>query len=103
MTTNERPLFSVITVTYNAAHLLEKTMRSVLEQGFRDFEYILIDGASKDDTLRIIERQAAQHPDVAVKWVSEPDKGLYDAMNKGLKMAGGRFVWFMNAGDKVFD
>ncbi len=103
MATNKRPLFSIITVTFNAAHLLEKTMQSVLEQDFRDFEYILIDGASKDDTVQIIERQAAQHPDVAVKWVSEPDKGLYDAMNKGLKMAEGRFVWFMNAGDKVFD
>lgn len=103
MTANDSPLFSVITVTFNAAHLLEKTMESVLGQRFRDFEYILIDGASKDDTVQIIKKQEARHPDVEVKWVSEPDKGLYDAMNKGLKMACGRFVWFMNAGDKVFD
>ncbi len=93
------PLITLITVTYNAGKFLERTIRSMIGQTYRDFEYIIIDGGSKDGTLDII-RQYESH---ISRWVSEPDKGLYDAMNKGLRMAQGEFVWFMNAGDEIFD
>ena len=86
---------SIITICYNAASDLEKTIKSVAAQKFKDFEYIVIDGKSKDSTLNIIK----QNEDVISKWVSEPDKGIYDAMNKGAKMCTGEWVIFMNAGD----
>jgi glycosyltransferase involved in cell wall biosynthesis len=73
-------------------------MLSIIGQEFRAFEYIIIDGASTDGTLEII-RKYAQHISY---WVSEPDKGLYDAMNKGLQVAKGKYVWFMNAGDEIY-
>ncbi|QHT71145.1 glycosyltransferase [Rhodocytophaga rosea] len=95
----ESPLISIITVTYNAASVLEATIQSVIGQNFRNFEYIIIDGASTDGTLEII-RKYGEHISY---WVSEPDKGLYDAMNKGLKAAKGKYVWFMNAGDKIYN
>lgn len=92
------PLISIITVTYNAAKVLEPTILSVIGQEFRDFEYIIIDGASKDSTQNIIRKYAGH----ISYWISEPDKGLYDAMNKGLQAAQGRYVWFMNAGDEIY-
>lgn len=76
-------LFSIITVTYNAATVLPPTLQSVQQQSFRDFEYLVIDGASTDDTLRLVDD--AQIPTAKV-W-SEPDKGLYDAMNKAIDRA----------------
>jgi glycosyltransferase involved in cell wall biosynthesis len=93
------PLISVVTVTYNAASVLEATMRSVFEQTFTDYEYLIIDGGSTDGTLEII----GQHASRLAYWISEPDAGLYDAMNKGLQVARGRYVWFMNAGDRIYD
>lgn len=93
------PVFSIITVTWNAEKVLEKTIESIVGQtAFDHIEYIVVDGASKDGTKAIIEK----YSDKISKWVSEPDKGLYDAMNKGLKMATGDYVWFMNAGDEIF-
>lgn len=86
---------SIITICYNAASDLEKTIKSVAAQKFKDFEYIVIDGQSKDSTLDIIKR----NEDVISKWVSEPDKGIYDAMNKGIRMAEGDWLIMMNAGD----
>lgn len=91
------PLFSIITVTFNAEKLLERTMLSVFRQSYPDIEYIIIDGASQDGTLDIIKRHAGQ----LAYWVSEPDKGLYDAMNKGLRQASGDYVLFLNAGDTL--
>lgn len=91
------PLFSIITVTFNAEKLLERTMSSVFRQSYPDIEYIIIDGASQDGTLDIIKRHAGQ----LAYWVSEPDKGLYDAMNKGLRQASGDYVLFLNAGDTL--
>ena len=88
-------LFSIITVTYNAAGVLAPTLESVQEQSFRDFEYLVIDGASTDDTLRLVDD--AQIPTAKV-W-SEPDKGLYDAMNKAIDRAQGKYLIFLNAGD----
>jgi glycosyltransferase involved in cell wall biosynthesis len=90
---------SIITITYNAEAFLERTIKSIIGQTSRDFEYLVIDGGSKDGTLKIIE-QYREHIDYLV---SEPDKGLYDAMNKGLQAATGDYVWFMNAGDEIYD
>lgn len=87
------PLISIITITFNAAGVLEPTMRSVAEQTCRDYEHLIIDGASRDKTLEIARRYEG------VRILSEPDRGLYDAMNKGLRMARGRYMLFLNAGD----
>jgi glycosyltransferase involved in cell wall biosynthesis len=95
----QTPLFSIITVVYNGQNLLPLTAQSILMQTCRDYEYLLIDGISKDNTLQLIEQFASEYPQV--RYISERDKGLYDAMNKGLAMARGQFVWFMNAGDEI--
>lgn len=92
-----KPVFSIITVVYNGEDLLGGTMESVRNQTYPHIEYILIDGGSKDRTVDIIRNYAAQMPNL--RWISEKDKGLYDAMNKGLRMATGDFVWFLNGGD----
>lgn len=88
-------LFSIITVTYNAATVLPPTLKSVNEQSFRDFEYLVIDGASTDATLQLVKDAAITG---TVIW-SEPDKGLYDAMNKAIDRAQGQYLIFLNAGD----
>jgi glycosyltransferase involved in cell wall biosynthesis len=93
------PKVSLITVTYNASRVLEPTIRSIISQTFTDYEYIIIDGGSTDGTVGIIKKY---EPHIRY-WVSEPDKGLYDAMNKGLQAARGEYVWFMNAGDEVYE
>ena len=77
----ERPFLSIITVCYNAASVLEDTIKSVIEQTCDDYEYIVIDGASKDDTLNIIE----EYNEYITRWITEADKGIYDAMNKGIE------------------
>lgn len=87
------PLISIITITYNAEKELPRTIASILEQNFDDFEHLVIDGASSDGTLEIARR----NPDARI--ISERDRGLYDAMNKGLKNAKGKYVLFLNAGD----
>jgi glycosyltransferase involved in cell wall biosynthesis len=92
-------LISIITITYNAEQFLERTIQSILAQTDQNFEYIIVDGKSKDGTLSI----ASTYKNRVNKLISEPDKGLYDAMNKGLKNATGDFVWFMNAGDEIND
>ncbi len=93
------PVITVITVCRNAEALLEATMHSVLAQDYDALEYIIIDGASTDGTVDIIRR----HADHLAYWVSEPDRGIYDAMNKGLRHATGQWVAFMNAGDSYTD
>ncbi|MVM41173.1 glycosyltransferase [Spirosoma sp. HMF3257] len=93
------PTVSIITITYNAERFLERTIQSILAQQATDFEYIVIDGASTDGTRDII-KQYERH---ITNWISEPDQGLYDAMNKGLHKAKGEYVWFMNAGDEIHD
>ena len=89
------PLFSIITVTYNAAHTLPATLRSVGEQSCKLYEYLVIDGLSTDDTVKLAEESGITPLTV----VSEQDIGLYDAMNKGLGLAKGDYVIFLNAGD----
>ena len=92
---HDTPLFSIITITYNAANELPATMRSVVEQSFTDFEHLIIDGASKDNTLEVANSLGTEMMTI----YSEPDKGLYDAMNKGLAKARGEYLIFLNAGD----
>ncbi len=93
------PKISVITITYNAEAVLERTLRSVLMQSYPHKEYILIDGNSKDKTIEIIKRNA-HYIDF---WLSEPDTGIYDAMNKGIAQASGDYLIFMNAGDTFYE
>lgn len=93
------PKFSVITVTYNAAAVLEDTIQSVILQTYHHVEYIIVDGASKDGTLAIVNR----YRDRIARVVSEPDKGLYDAMNKGIELATGDYLCFLNAGDSFHE
>jgi glycosyltransferase involved in cell wall biosynthesis len=89
------PCVTIITVTCNAIQSLEKTIISVLNQTYTNLEYIIIDGSSTDGTLDIIKK----YENRLTKWISEPDNGIYDAMNKGVAMASGEWVNFMNAGD----
>lgn len=88
-------IVTIITVCRNHAQELERTIRSVESQTWQEKEYLVIDGASTDDTLDVIKAHEAS----ITRWVSEPDQGIYDAMNKGVKMAQGEWVIFMNAGD----
>lgn len=91
------PKISIITVTFNAEKVLERTLRSIQKQEYNNIESIIIDGKSTDGTLKIVEK----YSDVVTKWISEKDNGLYDAMNKGLDLATGDYVWFLNAGDTI--
>ena len=92
---------SIVTITYNAARTLQRTLDSVACQTYTDIEHLIIDGASKDATVAIAERyKAASRHEVVIQ--SEPDKGLYDAMNKGLLKATGDYLVFLNAGDTLY-
>ena len=90
---------SVITVTYNAERTLERTLKSVREQSYPDMEHIVVDGKSKDETVNLIRR----YENDKMTWLSEPDNGLYDAMNKAAAMASGDYLCFLNAGDTFFE
>lgn len=89
---------SIITINQNNATGLIKTMYSVLSQTNKDFEYIVIDGVSTDESIEVIQSLATSF-DGRMRWVSEPDSGIYDAMNKGIRMATGEHVQFLNSGD----
>jgi len=97
--TKEQPLISIITIVYNSKNDLEKTIKSVLNQKYKNIEYIIIDGGSTDGTLDIINK----YQEEIDKVISEPDNGIYDAMNKGLKHISGKWVNFLNAGDLFYD
>ncbi len=92
------PIISVVTVCYNSENTIKKTIESVLEQGDLSYEYILVDGKSTDNTIRIIE-EYLPHFQGKMRYVSEKDAGWYDAMNKGVQMSTGRFINFLNSDD----
>ncbi len=96
-----RPLLSIVTVCFNSDKTIERTILSVLGQSFKDFQYILVDGKSTDQTVSLIQKYAAQ--DSRIKWVSEKDSGIYDAMNKGTRMSEGQFIHFLNSDDFLID
>lgn len=92
---------SIVTITFNAARTLQRTLDSVACQTYADIEHLIIDGASKDDTLAIaLQYQEQSRHQVVIQ--SEPDRGLYDAMNKGLQKATGDYLVFLNAGDTLY-
>lgn len=84
---------------YNGASVLPKTIESIRVQTFKDYEYIIVDGGSQDGTLDIIQANNKY----ITTWISEKDKGLYDAMNKGMALAKGEYLWFLNAGDLIYE
>ena len=92
------PVISIITVCYNAEREIVATLQSVKEQTFKEYEYIIIDGASKDKTLEVILQSGI----TPTHLVSERDKGIYDAMNKALALAKGEYLMFLNAGDSLY-
>lgn len=90
---------SIITVTRNDVEGLKRTISSILQQSFTDYEYIIIDGGSTDGSLEVLKENEAE----ISCWISEPDKGVYDAMNKGIKMSKGDYCYFLNSGDYLYD
>lgn len=92
------PLFSIITISFNSEKTIERTIKSVLEQTYKDLEYIIVDGCSKDRTLDIVKKYEPLF-EGRMKWKSEPDKGIYDAMNKGIRMATGDIIGIVNSDD----
>jgi glycosyltransferase involved in cell wall biosynthesis len=90
---------SIITVTYNAQSFIKPTLLSILSQSYKDYEHLIVDGCSKDATLEIIKN----FNNNKIRLVSEPDNGLYDAMNKAIKLAKGKYIVFINAGDELYD
>lgn len=95
MNREQRPFLSIITINYNNKIGLEKTVQSVLCQSFKDFQFIIIDGGSTDGSKEYVEL----YQDSLYYWISEPDNGLYNAMNKGIKAAKGEYFLFLNSGD----
>ena len=89
---------SVITVCYNEAATIEKTLESIFNQTYQNIEFIVIDGGSTDGTLDIIEK----YKDKIAYFVSEPDEGIYNAMNKGIKASSGEVLYFLNANDTLY-
>lgn len=93
------PLITIVTVVYNNKFLLEKTIKSVLEQSFQSYEYLVIDGGSTDGSLEVINKY--EHG--IAKWISEKDHGIYHAMNKSIDLAKGKWICFLNSGDVFID
>ena len=99
-------IISIVTITYNAEKVLQRTLDSVRSQTYKDIEHLIIDGASTDNTLRMVQEYSTHHSPLTthqIKIISEPDRGIYDAMNKGLRLATGDYIVFMNAGDTFHD
>lgn len=90
---------SIITITYNSEKTLEETILSVKAQKYQEIEYLIIDGGSTDRTLEIVKK----YPDVVTKWISEPDKGISDAFNKGINLASGELIGIINSDDLLTD
>ena len=100
---------SIVTINFNNIEGLRKTLASVASQTFREFEHIIVDGGSADGSVDVIREYentikrsvTIEHPTIQVKWSSEPDRGIYDAMNKGIHKASGEYVYFLNSGDAL--
>ena len=88
---------SIITITYNSAKTLQRALASILSQTYKDIEHIIVDGASTDDSVTVIRKFVSEF--AHLKWVSEPDKGIYNAMNKGIRMATGDYIQILNSAD----
>ena len=99
---NESTKITIITVCYNAEKLIEETVRSVLNQKYSNIEYIIVDGCSTDHTLQLLDKLVLEH-NCCVRIYSEPDYGIYDAMNKGVRLATGDYINILNAGDRLHD
>ena len=95
-----QPFFSIITVCWNSEKTISRTIESVLEQDFQDFEYIIVDGGSTDNTIDIIKKYEPR-VEGKLKYKSEPDKGIYDAFNKGIGCAAGKYIWLVNSDDYI--
>lgn len=95
---NDKPLVSIITVCYNSKKHIRDTIESVLNQTYDNIEYIIVDGESKDNTLDIIEEYESKFKG-RMRWISESDEGIYDAMNKGIEMSTGDIIGFLNSDD----
>src|SRR5690606_11240452 len=93
------PKLSVITIVYNNIKDIERTIISVIKQSYNNIEYIIVDGASTDGTVDVIKKYDQE----ISKWISEPDSGIYNAMNKGLALATGDYVLFMNSVDEIYN
>jgi glycosyltransferase involved in cell wall biosynthesis len=91
---------SIITINWNNADGLQKTIQSVVSQTSKDFEYVVIDGGSTDGSVEVIKKYSESFP---INWLSEPDKGIYNAMNKGIRRASGEYLHFLNSGDILYD
>lgn len=91
---------TIITINRDNVAGLEKTMQSILSQTCTDLSYVVVDGASTDESVEVVKRLAPEFGD-RLKWISEPDKGIYNAMNKGIRMADGEYVEFLNSGDAL--
>lgn len=100
-----KPTVSVVTVCYNAEKTIEKTIRSILNQSYLNYEYIIVDGKSEDKTNDIIQQYLPmfEKRGITVKYISEKDNGIFNAMNKGIDMAEGVWIAFMNADDSYYD
>jgi glycosyltransferase involved in cell wall biosynthesis len=96
---DEKPLVSIITAVYNGRATMEETIKSVISQDYPNFEYLVIDGGSTDGTVDILKKYDASID----YWVSEPDKGIYHALNKGIDLARGEWIYFLGADDRLFD
>jgi glycosyltransferase involved in cell wall biosynthesis len=94
-----KPLVSIITAVYNGNAAIEKAIKSVVNQNYPNFEYLVIDGGSADGTVETLKK----YNDVIDYWLSEPDNGVYDALNKGIDLAHGEWIYFLGADDKLFD
>ena len=91
---------SIITITYNSAKTLQRSLESVQSQTYKDIEHVIVDGASTDNTKELIETYASQHKNV--RWISEKDNGIYNALNKGIKMATGDVIGFLHSDDVLY-
>ena len=97
---NNAPEFSIVTVCFNSEKTIKTTIESVLQQKYKNYEYIIVDGASKDSTMDIVKSYETNFEGRLI-YKSEPDKGIYDAFNKGIKMSQGKYVWIVNSDDYI--